>query len=151
MHEGSRLPFLALLGKQKNQLVQAITGDKLAPSQPSQGNPGGGGGGKPDGKGKGKGKKKNKPRSASRTPAVPAAASDANTQAEEIKSLRRMLSAPKWCANFLKDKCEKGDSCRFPHMDPATVHNVKISGHIQKDERKAAAAATRAASSAHGY
>ena len=46
--------------------------------------------------------------------------------AAELATLKKRLSTPKWCPQFLQGKCEKTD-CKLPHHSAATVEEIKRS------------------------
>ena len=73
--------------------------------------------------------------------AAPAAAAPA----EREKELEKRLSRPKWCIPYLAGSCNKSP-CTFPHLDAGSVEQIKAAREAERKERKAVAAATRAAS-----
>ena len=70
-------------------------------------------------KGKGKGKGKGKP------DALPSKEDDGKIHLNALPSaVRRQLSRPRWCSDYLKGCCNK-DPCQFPHHSEQVVAEIK--------------------------
>ena len=46
--------------------------------------------------------------------------------AAELATLKKRLSTPKWCSQFLRGKCDKTD-CKLPHHSAEAVEEIKRS------------------------
>ncbi|MFM7981882.1 MAG: hypothetical protein ACKPKO_21440, partial [Candidatus Fonsibacter sp.] len=66
------------------------------------------------------------------------AKSDEHVDPETL--LNEFRSGPKWCPEYLKGFCQKENACPRPHIEQATVYNIKVADRRQKEIDKGAAA-----------
>ena len=50
--------------------------------------------------------------------------------------LQQVRSRPRWCPANLKGKCQKGDTCPYPHLDGDAVSEIKLSDKRRKEQEK---------------